>query len=405
MSLFRREKRDWAAEPYVPPFPGYSPTGVVPTMDRALQVSAVWACVRLLADSVSMMPLTAYTLRQGVRVPQSNPPLLKQPSADATMPEWIYMTVVALMLRGNSYGRIVRRDFEDNPVQIELLNPDDVRCRTDANGLTVYDVGKGLTLTSRDVFHLRAFRIPGSSMGLSPIQYAARTINTEAAVADFAYDFFRNGAHPSAILHSDVNFTPDQAKQIKDRFMAATTGREPAVLSGGLQYGAIQVNPEESQFLATQQYGVTQIARIFGVPPEMIGGESANSMTYANVEQRGIDFLTYTVQPWLTRLESALSALLPGQRHVRFDTSALTRTDYETLMKATAIGIASKQMTQDEARAKRDEPPLTKAQRDELAALPFEVSLTGLPRALKQPGTTAPGAFASDDSSEGEPAA
>lgn len=362
----------------MPPFPGYDGYGT-PSIDRAMQISAVWACIRLLADSVAMMPLGAYTLQGGVRVPTPPPPLVRQPSSDATTSEWVYMLMVSLLLRGNCYGLILNHDASGYPSQIELLHPDAVSTRAGKDSSLTYIVN-GSEVASRKIFHVRAFRMPGSRVGLSPIAYAARSINTEGAAADFALGFFKDGAHPSAILSADANFGEEQAKQIKQRFVASVEGREPAVLSGGLKYQQIQVTPEESQFLATQKYGVAQIARFYGVPPEMIAGESGNSMTYANVEQRSIDFLTYSVQPWLTRLESALSMLMPGQRHVRFDTSVLTRADILTQMQATAIGIASKQTTPDEARAQRDEPPLTAEQKAVLELVPLDVTATGKPR-------------------------
>lgn len=378
MSLFRRtERRDWGQMPPVPPYPDYGGGYGAPTIDRALQVSAVWACIRLLSDAVSMMPLDAYTMRGKVREPTAPPPFLSHPSSDSTTSEWVYMLMVSLLARGNGYGEIVRRDSDGYPTQIELMHPDRVSVAVDlkTGGLTFRFNGR--LMDPESVFHMPAFRFPGSRLGLSPISYSARSINTEGAAADFALGFFRDGAHPSSILSTDANFTEEQAKANKERFMDAVQGREPALLSGGLTYQQIQVSPEESQFLATQKYGVAQIARIFGVPPEMIAGEVGNSMTYSNVEQRSIDFLTYSVQPWLVRLEARLALLLPGHRHLRFDTSALTRTDFMTTMKATAIGIASKQMTPDEARAKRDDPPLTPAQQTELAAIPLTVTPDG----------------------------
>ena len=120
----------------------------------------------------------------------------------------------------------------------------------------------------------------------------------------------------------------------------------------------------------------------------MIAAEAGNSMTYANVEQRSIDFLTYSVQAWLTRIEAAFRPLLPGQKHVRFDTSVLLRTDTETMFKATAIGIASKQLTPDEARAMRDQPPLTSAQKKLLDLVPLDVTPTGTAKLL--PAATSP---------------
>lgn len=387
MSLFtRREQRQWAPEPVVPPFPGTDQYGRTssPSVDRALQVSAVWACVRLLADAVSMMPLHGYTMRGGVRVPDpsGDPRLIVKPCADATTTEWVYMQLVSLLLRGNYYGHIVARDAMGFPVQDEPMDPDQVSYRNDTDtGKPAYSY-KGKSIPTEDVLHIRAFRMPGRQRGLSPIQYAAATINTDAAAIGFGLDWFNNGAHPSSILSTDTVLTQQQALTAKERFMAAVKGREPAMLSGGIKYEAIQVNPEESQFLATQEFGVKEICRIFGVPPEMIASFSGASMTYANVEQRALDFLTYSVQPWLTRLESAYALLLPGQRHVRFDTSVLTRTDFLTTLTATSVGIASKQMTVDEARAKRDEPPLTDQQKADLALVPMDVSASGKPKLL-----------------------
>lgn len=401
MSLFRKsEQRQWAPEPFVPPFPGVDRSGAVgsPSIDRAMQVSSVWACVRLLADAVSMMPLHGYTMRDGIRVPTADPPLVVKPSTDATAPEWVYMQMVSLLLRGNAYGQMVSRDSMGYPTQIELMDPDQVDCRNDPQtGRPVYTYDHK-PIPAEDVLHIRAFRMPGRRRGLSPIEYAASQINTDSAVTGFALDFFNNGAHPSSVLTTEQVLTEQQALTAKTRFMSAVKGREPALLSGNIKYQPIQVAPNESQFLETQKLGVTEIARVFGVPPEMIASSSGASMTYANVEQRALDFLTYSVQPWLTRLESAYALLLPGQRHVRFDTSVLTRTDFETTIRATAIGIASKQMTQTEARAHRDVPPLTPEQELELDKVPLTISPTGRPKSLPPAPTPAV-----DPSAEGAP--
>ncbi len=404
MSLFRRtETRQWAPEPIVPPFPGTDQYGraSAPTMDRAMQVAAVWACVRLLSDAVSMMPLHGYTMKDGFRAPTTDPPLIVKPSSDATTTEWVYMTMVSLLLRGNSYGRITSRDALGYPTQIELMDPDQVNLLTDTSGRAIYTYA-GNEVPTEDVNHIRAFRIPGRKRGLSPIQYAASTINTDAAATGFGLDFFTNGAHPSSILSTDATLTQPQALTAKERFIAAVKGREPAVLSGGLKYQQIQVSPDESQFLETQKFGVQEICRVFGVPPEMIASTSGASMTYANVEQRALDFLTYSVQPWLTRLEAAYALLLPGQRHVRFDTSVLTRADFQTLMTATSIGIASKQMTIDEARAKRDMAPLTDEQKADLALVPMDVSASGKPKLLP-PAAVNPNTAPVEPPAEGEP--
>lgn len=405
MSLFKREARQAFPEPLISPFSGGSmyggALGGAPTVDSALQVSAVWACVRLLADAISGMELKPYTLNGDVRVPiGQKPAILRQPSADGTAPDWVYQLVVSLMLRGNSFGHIVARDAMGYPTQIEWWHPDKVDPQINDRGLLEFVVN-GKTYARDEVFHVRAYPMPGMRLGLSPISYAASQISTERYIQDFAQGFFRDGAHPSAILESDDDMNQEQARVAKERFMAAIKGREPGLLSGGLKYIPIQVSPEESQFLATQKYGVASIARIFGVPPEMIAGEAGNSMTYANVEQRSIDFLTYSVQPWLARLEAALATLLPGKQHVKFDTTTLLRTDLKTRIEAGAIGIASRQLLPDEARAWGDLPPLTDAEKKFLGLVPMTVSPTGRPTLL--PGASPAGKDASEQPQPTEP--
>ena len=386
MSIFKRESRaSWTGEPIIPPFPGFNIFGgnSSPSIDQALQDSAVWACVRLLADTVSMMPLHAYTFREGIRVPTNDPPLLLRPSPDASMPDWIYMVMVSALFRGNAIGKIETVGRDGYPSQIGLLDPDKVDIKQDSKtGAMIYSTRDGGVIPSDLVWHLRAYRRPGSGAGLSPIRYAASVINTSAAISQFALGYFNDAPHPSSTLVSDQPINQEQAKTIKERLKAAVTGREPLILGAGLKFAPLSVSPEESQFLATQKYSVASIARIFGVPPEMIAAEAGNSMTYSNIEQKGVDFLTYSIQPWLTRIEAALAPLMPGQKHARFDTSVLTRADLETRVKAGAIAIASKQQTPDEVRAwdGTDMPPLTEDQKAWLEIIPLTVSPVGMPK-------------------------
>jgi len=188
----------------------------------------------------------------------------------------------------------------------------------------------------------------------------------------------------------DAPTTSTATPRSSKAWVAAVQGREPAVLTGGLKYQQIQISPEESQFLATKKYGVPEIARVFGVPPEMIAGEAGNSMSYSNREQRAVDYLTYSVQSWLVRWEAALSELLPGKRHVRFDTSVLLRTDMETLMKATAVGIASHQLLPNEARAMAERAPFTPEEQAISDAILLTVSPSGMPKVVPAPGAPPP---------------
>lgn len=334
MSLFKRSGNPFPLPP-VAQFPGVSmmSTGSPTTNDQAMRVGAVWSCVRLLAESVSMMPLQGFNLDAGGnRIPLARTPQLllsPDPTPGMTLAGWVYQIMVSLLLSGNCYGQIVQTDGFGYPTSIKILNPELVQMKQDQKtGRWTYTVrGLGEGLGSDTIWHIPAFLMPGSPVGLSPIKYAAVTTGTLSAVENFARGFFEDGAHPTSVLLSDQSINQDQARTIKDRVMAAVNGREPAVLGAGVKWEQIQVTPEESQFLETQKFGIAQIARLYGVPPEMVGGHAENGMTYANVTQRGMDFLTYSVQGWLTRIEAALYPLLPGVKHICFDTSVLIRLD------------------------------------------------------------------------------
>lgn len=387
MSLIKRERRQWQPEPYIPPFPG---TGIfgrnsVPSSLTAMQSSTVWGCVRLVASTVSMMPVQSFTLKGGIRQPIDMPPLFANPAAGVTLPDWVYMVMVSLLLKGNAYGRIVDRDSYGYPSQIELLSPDNVTIRWDNGGKIIYTY-RSVPIPTQDMFHARAYRMPGYDVGLSPIQQGALEINRDAAIQQFTLGYFQDAPHPPSTLTSDQPVSAAQSETLLARIQKKLGTREPLILGSGLKFTPLSVSPEESQFLATQKYGAAEICRFFGVPPQKIAGaEVGSSMTYASVESSGLDLLVYTIQWWLTNLESSFAALLPGNKHVRFDTSVLLRTDLETFFKATAIGIASHQLTPDESRAMRDMPPLTDEQKAQLDLVKMTVSPSGMPKAL--PGT------------------
>lgn len=387
MSLLRPERRQWIPEPFVPPFPGaeVGSRNSSPTMTGAMQASAVWACVRLIASNVSMMPLQSFTLRNNVRVPIDMPKLFVSPDAGTTTLDWVYMLMASLLLRGNAYGKVAQRDAGGFPTQITLLNPDDVTPRKSADGtsLQYYYKSSTIPIPDQDLFHARAYRIPGLDVGLSPIQYGALSINRDNAIQRFSLGYFQDAPHPSSVLTSDLPVSAEHARTIKERLISSINGREPLILGAGLKFSPLSVSPEESQFLATQRYGAAEIARYYGVPPQKIAAaEVGSSMTYATVESSNMDLLIGTIQWWISNLEATFAPLLPGKQHVRFDPSVLLRTDFETRMKSTAIGIASKQLLPDEARAMGDMPPLTDEQKALLDLVPMDVGPTGTPKAL-----------------------
>jgi HK97 family phage portal protein len=210
------------------------------------------------------------------------------------------------------------------------------------------------------LWHVPIFTMPGQPFGLSPIQHAKQTIAAGLSAERFGSDFFHGGGTPNSILYSDTELSADQAQGIKTAFVRSTAGnREPMVVGAGLRYERVSVAPDEAQFLDAQRFTVEQIARLYGIAPEMIGGAtSGSSVTYANREQRSQDFLTFGLMPYLVALEDGLSALVPRPQRVRFNVDGVLRSDLKTRYEAHAIALSNGFMTVDEVRQIEDLPPM-----------------------------------------------
>jgi HK97 family phage portal protein len=338
----------------IPTSSTYAAVPVNPT--TAMQHSAVWACVNLIAGSISTLPLAAY--RRGERDPLPDlPPLLRQPSATMNLPDWLYAALQSLLLRGNCYGQIVDRAGAGLlPAQVELLAYERVGVQVDDR--VIYRID-GQEVDPASIWHVRAFTTPGQVLGLSPIGHARQAIGLGIAAERYAAKFFGESAIPSGVLTTDQDIKPDRAAQIRERWNARHQGnRDIAVLGNGARFQAVTIGPEEAQFLETTRANVATIARYFNVQPELIGGESGGSLTYANVEQRALDFLTFGLRPWLVRLETALSGLLSSTTTVKFNAAALVRTDLLTRYQAHESAIRSGWKLRSEVRELEDLAPV-----------------------------------------------
>lgn len=373
MSLFRRERRadhptDSLAELYAR---RRNPTaaGVFVDSDSAMRMSAVWACVDLIASSVSTLPLDEYRQERGGRRVELDPPgLFKSPDGVVDLTGWLYQVIESLLKRGNAYGLILARDREGWPSRIQMLAPSVVQVQQRGIPLGPYEwkvngrpVRRFDALTGDgDLWHVPAYLVSGSPVGLSPIAYAALTIGTGIGAQEFGAKWFRDGAVPSAILSNDKEVNKSTAELVKRRWVDALAGnREPVTLGDGWKYEAVQVAPEESQFLATIRATTEDVARYFRVPPSEIGASiEGDSDTYANQEQRSIALLKYTLNPWIVRLEEALTGLRPRGRRVKFNVDALLRTDLMTRYQAHELSIVSGWRNADEVREIEDEAPL-----------------------------------------------
>lgn len=325
--------------------------------ERALRLAPVYAATRLLADSVASLPLKAYQEAGEARQPMLLPPLFRKPSASGTRYDWLHRCMTSLALRGNAYGLIVATGPDGWPSQIEWLHPDDVSIEDNFARVPVWFY-KGRRLDDGQMFHIPAYTLPGQILGLSPIAYFASTTETGLLAQQFGRDWFANGSTPSAVLEAEGQVTRETATILKARFKEAAEGRDVVALGLGMKYRPISVPAEESQFLETIKASANQIAAIYGVPPEKVGGETGGSLTYNTVEQNSIDLLQWTLRPWLARLESAFSLLRPETQEVRLNADAMIRTDLKSRYEAHGMALDQGWKNRDEVRAIEDLSPL-----------------------------------------------
>jgi HK97 family phage portal protein len=375
VSLFRREKRDASLAATLKVAGLDTRSGSMfhapVSTDSAQRVAAVFGCGRIISDVVATMPWDVVRVMGSRRV-EVDSSFLKSPDGGSAV-AWKRRITHSLVLRGNAYGLVVETTVDGRyPVKIVPVHPDHVSWRDVPGaghkpfiGMVRHDVWP-----LGNLWHLPAYEVAGSPVGMNPIEYAASTIGTALGAQDFAEDFFEADAHPTALLKTKNNVTKDQAADIKTAAKRAVQDRDLLVLSGDLEWQAMQVTPTDSQFLDTQRFTAQQICgAIFGVPPEMLGfSTSGQALTYANATDRDLQFLKYGLNPWLVRIEDAMSRLLPDSQTVKFNAGGLLRTDmksrFEAYNVAADVQVKTGQplLTTDEMRLYEDLAPLPTVQ-------------------------------------------
>jgi len=373
VSLFRREHRtdyptDSLGELYRRRQAPYSTAGVSVDAESALRLSVVWACIDLIATFVSTLPLDEYKRTGEVREELPKPKLFMSPDGELSLTSWLYQVLGSLLTRGNAYGLILDRDREGWPTKIMMVDPTLVQVSQRGTPFGRWEFKLNGKKISRfdsvsgqgDLWHTPAYVRAGSPIGLSPISYAASTIGIGLAAQEFGANWFRDGAIPSALLLNEKPVNRETAKLVKSRWIEAISGnREPTVLGDGWKYEAVQVAPEESQFLATIRASTVDVARYFRVPPSEVGGAiEGDSDTYANQEQRNIALLNMTLNPWIIRLEESLTGLRPRGRYMKFNADSFLRVDLMTRYKAHDLAIRDGWKSPDEIRALEELPPI-----------------------------------------------
>lgn len=346
------------------------PTQSVQGVDKTLGLAAVYASVRIISDMVASLPINVYRrLPDGTaqRMPSSQ--LLDNPSLSGTTYDWVFTSLTSALLWGNAWGLITSRtgvtgpDGLGYPANIEWLPPDRMNVQDDEmqpwNPLRTKIYFDGHEMQREELVHIRAFSIPGRTEGISPMRAFATLISQGLGALDYSHDWYHNGGFPPGTFQNiaeEVNAT--QAKEIRQRLTETLRMHQPLVYGRDWEYKAISIPPQEAAFVESMQLNATQIAAVYGLPPERVGGKRGDSLTYSTEQQETLALITDTLRPWLTRYERAFNALLPSTQYAKFDVDELLKTDlktkYEIMQLQTNMGVRST----DELRRSDDLQPL-----------------------------------------------
>ena len=358
------------------------------TVETALGTADVYSCIRAITDTGSTIPLHVYQRakdggrsRYRVMVPGSVSYLLAKPSPHLT-PSTFVETALANL---NTHGIAIIAKFRDGNTtasrvsQLAFIDPRRVAVAL-VGGVPTYSVAPGTTdlvegvFGPEDILHIKAMSLDGL-IGLSPIAQARDALSTAMALEDAAGRDFANGTAPAGVIQTKAKLDDEALDRLRRDWEAMYRGTKNrgrvAFLEDGWEWKSVSSSASDAQFVEQRRLSSTQVARIFRVPPYMIGADAGSSMTYANVEQALTAFLTHTIRPWLVKIEEALQADpdlfgIDSDLYPEFELDAILRADAATRANVYSVAVGRPYMTVNEAR-----------QRENLPALPGEDGLSG----------------------------
>jgi len=350
-------------------FTGGSSSGKMVNERSAMQMTAVYACVRILSEAIAGLPLHMYRYREdGGKEKATDHPLylLLHDEPNPEMSSFVFRETLMthLLLWGNAYAQILRNG-KGEVIALYPLMPNKMSVDRDNNGQLYYtyqmasedtpaaDAGL-VILKPSDVLHIPGLGFDGL-VGYSPIAMAKNAIGLAIATEEYGAKWFANGAAPSGVLeHPGTIKDPSRVREAwQSQFGGSSNSGKIAVLEEGMKYTPITISPEQAQFLETRKFQINEIARIFRVPPHMVGDLEKSS--FSNIEQQSLEFVKYTLDPWVVRWEQSIHRSLLSEDEkatyfVKFNVEGLLRGDYQSRMNGYAIGRQNGWMSANDIR-------------------------------------------------------
>lgn len=323
---------------------GTSSSGKVVTADKAIQLSAVWACVRLLSESISTLPLKIYVRQpDGSRKAATDHPaysvLCRRPNSEMTPSRFMLMVVASICLRGNAF--IEKKFIANRLVSLVPLLPQNMVVKRLTTGALEYkytENGNERVIPVKNIMHIRGFGLDGVC-GMMPMKTGRDVIGAAMAVEESAAKIFEQGLQSSGFLSAENALSDDQRERLRG-YMAAFTGSKNAgkimVLEGGLKYQGVTMNPEDAQMLESRSFSIEEICRWFRVPPFMVGHTTKQSSWASSLEGMNLQFLTHTLRPLLVNIEQEI-----GQCLLDSDDDVFAEFSVEGLLRADSAGRAA----------------------------------------------------------------
>lgn len=351
----------------------------------ALQTTAVYACVRILAEAIASLPIHVYRHTDEGKEQDVNHQLYyllhDEPNPDMTSFVFRETLMSHLLIWGNAYAQIIR-DGRGQVLALYPLLPDRVTVKRDDRGELYYvyqrseednpnfkDKGN-IILKKSEVLHVPGLGFDGL-IGYSPIAMAKNAVGMTLATEEYGASFFANGANPGGVLeHPGILKDPSKVRESWNQvYQGTNNSHKVAVLEEGMSYKTIGIPPNEAQFLETRKFQINEIARLYRIPPHMVGDLEKSS--FSNIEQQSLEFVKYTLDPWVVRFEQAFqkALLLPDEKKtyfIKFNLEGLLRGDYQSRMNGYAIGRQNGWLSTNDIRRLEDMNPLSKEEGGDL---------------------------------------